>query len=345
MAPSHSWRMTRKNSGSDRRSGDNPARPTAVATVRGPADVAAMVPYLLGFQPHDSLVVVALDGPRKQFGPVLRVDLVEDDGLVQQQAAQVLHVITSNRLAPVLVAAFSASAHRADPLVSLVLAELAGLHVAVEDAFRADGSRWWSYVCVDPLCCSPTGVPYDVRASAAAAEAVLAGLSFESDRDGLRAHVAPASESERDQVAQEVRRLGGTTVGRVRQPGRRGLAGRVAELLPDPSAATSHDVAWLGLAVQSQQGRDEAMALIDRSNAADNYGLWRHVMCRVGDDLLPQVGCLAAFAAWLDGRGVLSSHVVDRVLEVDPDHRLAGTLAQVLAHAVDPRSFPPRLAG
>ncbi|MFB9234583.1 DUF4192 domain-containing protein [Plantactinospora siamensis] len=43
--------------------------------VRSPADLIAAVPYLLGFHPSDSLVVVALRGPRVEFAA--RVDLPE----------------------------------------------------------------------------------------------------------------------------------------------------------------------------------------------------------------------------------------------------------------------------
>lgn len=306
--------------------------------------MAAMVPYLLGFQPSESLVLIALEGPRKRFGPVLRVDLVAAPDLVEQQADQVLHIVTLHQLSPVLLAAFSASADRADPLVTRVLGKLADNHVAVEDAFRADGRRWWSYVCDDPRCCSPAGVDYDVSASAAAAEAVLAGLAFEPDREALRAYVGRADDNQRRQVAKAVRRLR-----REHSPYAQKWAGwhlgdRVAAQLVESASAAAADIAWLALAVQSQPGRDSAIALLDRANAADHFELWRQVLRSVGDDLVPDVGCVAAFAAWLDGKGVLASHVVDRVLEVDPRHRLARAIAELLAQAVNPRSWAPQRA-
>ena len=157
----------------------------------------AMIPYLFGFQPVESLVVVALEGPRKRFGPLLRIDLggdpdVADPVLAELQAEQVVAITVKHALRRVLVVAFSRGRRRADPVVQRVLNGLAAAGVAVEDAFRADGTRWWSYLCRNPLCCSPDGAVYDVGTSRVAAEAVVSGLSFEPDRDALRALLTPA---------------------------------------------------------------------------------------------------------------------------------------------------------
>lgn len=306
-----------------------------MATVRGPADVAAMVPYLFGFQPAESLVLIAIEGPRKRFGPVLRVDLVDEPILVQEQTSQIVSILTGNGVARVLLAAFSESAMRAGPLVDRLLVSLAASGIAVEDAFRADGRRWWPYLCDDPLCCSPTGAPYDVTTSAASAEAVLAGLTFAADRDALRSVIAPADALTRRQVDREVRRL--RSDGATGEPAARELCGWLARQLAEPGAVSAADLAWLALAVQSHQGRDTAIALITRANAPTYFELWRRVMRAVSDELLPDVGCVAAFAAWLEGRGAVASHVVERVLAVQPDNPLAAVVVELLAQGINPR--------
>lgn len=297
-----------------------------------------MIPYLLGFQPYESLVLIALEGPRRRFGPVLRIDLVEEPAVVAEQAHMLCQVVTAHQLGRVLIAAFSVEEQRAAPLVSRVLAELAARDVAVEDAFRADGERLWSYVCTDPRCCSPDGVPYDVTASAAAAEAVLAGMAFEADRDSLRASVGPGDDGWRREVHGALMRLGrGGRADRPLDPAE--VVRRIATLLDDPAAGTAADIAWLARAVQPTAGRDAAIGVIDRAEAGRHFELWRRVLGSVDDDLLPSVGCIAAFAAWLDGRGVLASHVLERVLPVDPDNSFAGLLAHLLTAAVDPRTW------
>ena len=53
-----------------------PKNPT-VTKVTGPGDIVVIVPYLLGFDPTDSLVVIGLEGPRLRFGPCFRLDLAK----------------------------------------------------------------------------------------------------------------------------------------------------------------------------------------------------------------------------------------------------------------------------
>lgn len=312
-----------------------------ISKVKGPADVAVMIPYLLGFQPVESLVMVALAGPRKRFGPVLRVDLVDDPAMRSAQTEQIIGIAVSNRVSLVLIVAFSADCERADPMVGLVVESLAEHGVALEDAFRTDGHRWWSYVCHDPQCCSPDGVPYDAAASRVAVEAVVSGLSFAADREALRSRFTPDEAWQRDvgEVARRLRRLepSGCT-----RSAAAGLGTRVAASLAEPAELSAEETAWLALAVRLWSGQERVIAMVDRSNAAQHFELWRTVMCRVPDDLLPAVGCLAAFSAWLDGRGVLASHAVDRVLAVAPAHPLAGSLAALLSQAVNPRTWDER---
>lgn len=61
-----------------------------VAKLTSPADIVAMIPYVLGFVPGQSLVLVALEGARRRFGPVLRMDLAETS---REMAEQVDYLI------------------------------------------------------------------------------------------------------------------------------------------------------------------------------------------------------------------------------------------------------------
>ncbi len=314
-----------------------------VSRVRGPADVAVIIPYLIGFQPVESLVLVALEGPRKRFGPVLRVDLVDDDpdgdvDLRSQQAELVVAVMARNGVGRVLVVAYSEVPGRADPVVALVREALADRGIAVEDAFRTDGGRWWSYVCGNPRCCSPEGVPYDSRTSRVAAEAVVSGLTFEADREALRAQLAPADPRTRRLVALAVRAL--RCDEQAADPTGDTIDTLVTEALVAPSALSPADTARLAVAVQTADGLQRLAGGITRAEAGQHYQLWRTVTTRVGDDLQPATACLAALAAWLDGRGVLASLAVDRVLELAPGHPFAELVGGLLARAVNPAAWP-----
>src|SRR2546421_176153 len=51
-----------------------PSEETQV-TLRGPADLADALPYLMGFHPDDSIVMIALHGARGRFGGRLRLGI------------------------------------------------------------------------------------------------------------------------------------------------------------------------------------------------------------------------------------------------------------------------------
>src|SRR3954453_6232412 len=77
-----------------------------VAKVKSPADAVAMIPYVLGFEPHESVVVVSLRGPRRRFGPIIRGDGV-DTVHAEARVEYIVQAVAIQDPAAVLVVAFS----------------------------------------------------------------------------------------------------------------------------------------------------------------------------------------------------------------------------------------------
>jgi hypothetical protein len=307
-----------------------------VLTLRRPADLVAMIPYVVGFTPHDSLVVVALQGERRRFGPCLRVDLAHDDADAEVQASYLTDVIASHRFRRVVLVAYSASRSRAAAVVRPLLGRLAARGTTVTEALRADGCRWWSYLCQDLGCCHPGGTTYDADSSLVAAEAVLAGMRRAPDREWLRGQFEPAGVDVVSAVAGECRRLREPDAGIAGAPGAADVGGLVERWLCEPTAMPTAVVAALLLAVQDIGPRDDAWRLITRTAAARHFLLWRHLMRASPSDLMPPAGTLAAFAAWLDGRGVEASHALDRVEATRPGYAMCVLVRRLLEAMVDP---------
>ncbi|MFJ8045342.1 DUF4192 family protein [Kitasatospora sp. NPDC096147] len=61
--------------------------------MRGPADMAEMLPYLLGFFPDDSIVAVGLQGPMLQQGGVIRLDIPADPAVWPAVAADTARLL------------------------------------------------------------------------------------------------------------------------------------------------------------------------------------------------------------------------------------------------------------
>lgn len=300
-----------------------------ITKLSGPGDAVAIIPYLLGFTPTESLVVIALQGPRRRFGPCFRMDLETGAEAVSAQADYVLALVRHHQFDPVMVFAFSARAEPADTALSMVWAKLTGAGVGVLEVIRADDFRWWSSSCRDPLCCSPAGTPYDLETSRVAAEAVLAGMARAPDRESLRAQFAPLS----------VDRIAAVAAAAAKVPRGRDPVPLVKAAMDNPRPLSVDEVAQLAVAVQRVVDRDAAWSMMTRSNAAGHLELWRAVMQSVPDTLLPPVGALAAFAAWLSGRDVLASHAAERVLEVDRNYSMANLVVEALRASLNPNTW------
>jgi hypothetical protein len=307
-----------------------------------------MMPYVLGFTPRDSLVMAALVGQRKRLGACLRVDLPHSAAEGSAQARYLVGVAGAHRFRAVLVVAFTGDARRAEQVVQPLRRGLALRRIAVADALRADGHRWWSYTCHDPGCCCRDGTAYDRDAARVTAEAVLAGLTRAPDRDALREAVAPAGEQVRAETALACAELSrGHACGELAFPEVVDVDRLLLRHLRAPASMPAADRATVLLALQEARHRDVAWLRLSRSNAGGQLELWRHLMRAAPDELLAPPGALTGFAAWLAGHGALAWHAVDRVEGVSPGYPLCRLLAAILGAAVGPDvwdSLAPRRA-
>ncbi|MDW3850923.1 DUF4192 domain-containing protein [Micromonospora sp. BRA006-A] len=157
-------------------------------SVRSPADMVAAVPYLLGFHPADSVVVVAVRGRRVVFAA--RGDLPAP-GADPGPAARHLAQVVARQDADAATVVGYGPAARVTGIVDAIGDALTATGLVVLDALRVTDGRWWSYLCAEPSCCPPEGTPYDPAASQVSAAAVFAGQVALPDRAALAAQVSP----------------------------------------------------------------------------------------------------------------------------------------------------------
>ncbi|MEV0400949.1 DUF4192 domain-containing protein [Actinoallomurus sp. NPDC050550] len=339
--------------------------------LRSPADVVAAIPYLVGFHPTDSVVVLCCGGEDGTYA--IRLDLTASDVLLDH----VTDLITRRRPAEVILAGYGPGA-RVTPVVERVGDLLARDGVRLREVMRVEDDRYWSYLCTDPACCPPEGTFVDVRGSAVAAAAIAGGLVALPDRDELARMIAPAGgeamrqatlEAEHrlaswaEAAATEAARSGtGTTAqddgasgGGSREgagAGGGGLSRRVAgegvrlvRLLIERARAggappTDAEVAWLGVLLVNLRVRDEAWVRIDDGEIGAHIGLWRDVVRRVAEPYLAAPACLLAFAAWRAGEGALANLALDRALAADPHYSMARLLHELFVSGLPPWSVP-----
>ena len=204
---------------------DDPARVVA----RGPEDLVAMVPLLLGFEPSESLTLLGFGRPGSGrssatssagAGPHLRIDLpavagrqdargdarVDGDPEPEEREAIVaaaVEPVVRHGAARVAVVVHSARPVLAAATAARVVEELtdpAGPDLTVIEVLRADGDRWWRLPRPDePVCplgdepgaCGGEGVAWDPDGHPFRAAAVLAGQVTRASRSDLAAGLEP----------------------------------------------------------------------------------------------------------------------------------------------------------
>jgi hypothetical protein len=148
---------------------------SATVRVSGPADLIEMVPYLLGFAPVESIVIVGITDSRVSV--TARVDLTAGEHAVATALDRVIA--------------------QSDTAISIAYTELPVPHwlhqpqPALRDSLLVSDGRWYSLTCTDPTCCPPEGHAVPATPGVVAATAVSVGLAPAASRDDVAASLAP----------------------------------------------------------------------------------------------------------------------------------------------------------
>ncbi|QTE01370.1 DUF4192 domain-containing protein [Streptomyces cyanogenus] len=189
-----------------------PTGPTEHATqvtLRTPAELADALPYLLGYRPEDSMVLVALHdhAGRGRFGGRARLGIpanAEDWEAAARQLARGLVTGSERRDGrPERMVAYVCQEpgpgesgrdvkRRLERLAQLMRTECGNLDVPVIEALCISDGRFWSYCCPVEGCCPEDGSPMGLPGtSVLAAAATYAGIQVRGTLRELRARLQP----------------------------------------------------------------------------------------------------------------------------------------------------------
>ncbi|MER5205785.1 DUF4192 domain-containing protein [Streptomyces sp. NPDC002825] len=186
-------------------------------TLRGPAELADALPFVLGFHPTDSVVLVALHGEHGRFGGRVRLGIPRSP---REWAS------TADHLAECLVEGGARSGDRPDGIVVFLCQDPApgetgrrvmerlkpfaqrlrtacgALDIPVYEALCITDGLYFSYCCPDQRCCPPDGTPLALSGtSVMAAAATYAGVqvrgSLRDMENRLKPRGGPADEEQR----------------------------------------------------------------------------------------------------------------------------------------------------
>jgi Domain of unknown function (DUF4192) len=332
--------------------GDAPA-----LTIRRPGDLVDAIPYLLGFHPRRSVVLVGL-ARRHRVTVTARLDLDEarmsseilaDTCLAVERggASTLLAVIFDDDQAPM-----SGGALPHDDVVDRVLAAAASAELVMSEAIFTCGGRWWSYLCASEDCCPVEGTLAGGESSAVAAAATYAGMVAMPDRAELgrvleaapeeqRVALLPALEAAEDK---EVRAILDGRGDRHERSVKRAIfaAARDSDATLFPGATgilTDQEIARFAVGLGHTEIRDAVWLAIERRRLGGRE-LWRQIARRAPAPYDAPALFLFGWLEWRLGNGVLAGMAAERALASQPGYRAAELLRSALSHGLDPRRTP-----
>jgi Domain of unknown function (DUF4192) len=326
-------------------------------------DIVEAVPYLVGFQPEDSLVVVSMRGAGSRLGLTARVDLPPADG-ADACARAFVGYFKRNRATRAIIVCYPISGGLSHPSVrpiaDAITARFARARIEVVDVLCVGDGRWWSLLCTDDACCPAEGTPMagDGTSTIAVTMAVQGRLALQSRTElehtldpvvgvagAAMAYALPRARAElfdriavgsRAEVAAESVALFRAAVrGRLASEARAG----------GTTALGADEAARLIVSLDDVCARDEIIAWYDDESSDAARGLAIELVRRAVPPFEVPPLTLLAWICYLQGEGALAGIALDRALAADPHYPLAQILDSGLRAAFNPEPLRRAMRG
>lgn len=287
--------------------------------VRNYEDLVGLVPYLIGFHPQDSLVVIVIEHGRVVVTARVDLESVVEPGCLSHLVTRLFERYPG---ADGWFLAYTDD----DDLAWDVLAGCTGLLGVLHQAgllqvgaahWRADG---------------PDGPSAPITVSAAAAEAAVLGLPARPSRQSLADSLAGPPDTEvEDLVARFA--AGEIEVERIGARGRRRLLARLLRSCRPPAVG---DCVRLALLAARPEGQVQVLRSLTGNNADQQVALWSAVVrhCLLAHQ--PAVLGLLGMAAWQTGDGALQMVCLERIDRIDPLAPIASVIEWLNTRVVPP---------
>jgi hypothetical protein len=241
---------------------------------------------LVGFEPSEpSVVVLGTEPPRSAVVVVVRYGITSS-GDANEVAWHAASVLSAQHIEEALVVGYGPG-DLITPVAGALRARFAGAGIAVREVLRAQGGRFWSYLCTDLSCCPAEGTPYSTEAHPLTQQ--LGGPVFAS-REALAATVATVTGADADSMRKATRtaekraekllsEAGNAPGCRERrrallQPGLQAVASAIEVYRAGGRFGSDEDAAWLALTLQDLRIRDDSWARMDPAHRQAHLRLW-----------------------------------------------------------------------
>ena len=313
-----------------------------MTTLTSPHDLLAAIPFLIGYHPHNSLVMVSLKDDA--VGMAMRIDLPSE---IAQEGYDLLvsHLVREEAEAALIVAYAEESSADPENVLINISAALVRAGIDIKESLIVRNNRFRSMLCSDLTCCPPEGsqVP-DLDSSRIAAEHVIAGhpMPFENV-DGLVQSIAAVRTSFETGWQDEVQEFWVSSdteeIRDLQRDGATAIIDLAGEYRQSRGAEDRELVARVIGRMSDIQVRDFALGSHSEETADFYWAMWRDLLRIAPRGFVAPIACLFAAMAYERGEGALAHKALDRALHDDDQYSLALLLRRVFTAGWPPHSF------
>ena len=313
-----------------------------MTTLTSPHDLLAAIPFLIGYHPQNSLVLVSLKDDA--VGMAMRVDMPSD---IAAESYDLLasHLIREEADAALIVAYVAGDAIDPESVLINTSAALVRAGIDIKESLIVRNNRFRSMLCSDSTCCPPEGnqIP-DLDSSRIAAEHVIAGhpMPFESV-DGLVQSIAAIPSSFENGWQDEVQEFWVSSdceeIQDLQRDGATAIIDLVGEYREGRRAEDRELVARVIGRLSDIQVRDFALGSHTDETGQMYWCMWRDLLRIAPRGFVAPIASLFAAMAYERGEGALAHKALDRALNDDDQYSLALLLRRVFTAGWPPQSF------
>ena len=313
-----------------------------MTTLTSPHDLLAAIPFLIGYHPIDSLVLVSIK--EDCVGMAMRIDYPID----QSEAAFDLCAthISADEADGVLIVAYQPLGRSdGEQVLAQTTAELSRAGIAIYESILIAEGSYRSVLCHDMTCCPLEGrlVP-PLDSTRIAMESVVAGhpMPFATFADlgaSVRSNLLAHEEQWLDRVQNSFVDPTDSNLNDLQRDGATAVIDLANDFIAHGISTDQDLIAHVLGRLSEIQIRDFALGSHDGESADGYRTMWMHLLRSAPPGFIAPVACLAAAIAYEYGDGALARAALDRALTDAPTYSLALLLQRVFSAGWPPRSF------
>lgn len=313
-----------------------------MTTLTSPHDLLAAIPFLIGYHPEDSLVVVSIKD--NAVGMAMRIDYPVD---IPAGAYDLLasHLQRDCATGALLVAYVPSGRSDGEKVLADASSALTRIAIATEESLLIQGGRFRSVLCQDQSCCPTEGnlIP-EIDGSRIAVEHVVAGRAMPfANLQALTDSISALPVASETQWSELVKSFHVSATSPELTKAQRDGATAIIDLAGEfASGRIGQDLELTARVIgrlSDIQVRDFALGSHDEGSVDTYFQMWRHLMRIAPSGYVAPIASLCAALAYESGDGALAHRALDRALEDVNGYSLALLLRRVFTAGWPPASF------